>query len=101
MAFRVNWQEQAKNDLFSIREYLRVSSPQYARNLVEKVRYSAQALKHFPYKGRYVPEFDREDVREIFVDSYRIIYVTHGQTVSILAVIHMARDLSRIYIKFD
>jgi plasmid stabilization system protein ParE len=41
-----------------------------------------------------VPEFGHEDVREIFVGRYRLIYhVADSRYVDVLAFIHGARDL--------
>jgi plasmid stabilization system protein ParE len=40
-----------------------------------------------------VPEFDQENLREVFASSYRIIYRVEGETVTIAAVVHGKRDL--------
>ena len=47
----------------------------------------------FPHSGRKVPEFDDENVRELIVYSYRIIYQSQNSDVIIAAVIHGRRDL--------
>ena len=49
-------------------------------------------LAQFPRLGRKVPEFDDENVRELIVYSYRIIYRLQGDVI-IAAVIHGKRDL--------
>lgn len=46
-----------------------------------------------PRSGRVVPELGRDDIREIFVQSYRIIYRARPDTVEILTVHHGARVL--------
>lgn len=46
-------------------------------------------------KGRMVPEYDRDDIREVFHHPYRIIYLIKDQEkiIEILSVIHGARLL--------
>lgn len=44
--------------------------------------------------GRLVPEADREDVRELIFQGYRIIYRTKPDRVQIITVIHGSRNLA-------
>ncbi|MBS0260457.1 MAG: type II toxin-antitoxin system RelE/ParE family toxin, partial [Planctomycetes bacterium] len=46
-----------------------------------------------PQAGSRVPEWDRDDIREIFVGSYRVIY-RYDVDVEVVAVIHAARMLA-------
>jgi len=50
-------------------------------------------LAQFPRAGHKVREFDDEDVRELLVYSYRIIYRLNPDEVLIAAVIHGKRIL--------
>ena len=50
-------------------------------------------LGRFPQAGRKVPEFDDENIRELVVYSYRIIYRLQENEVLIVAVIHGKRVL--------
>ena len=50
-------------------------------------------LSQFPRAGRKVPEFDDENVRELVVYSYRIIYRLQEENIIIAAVIHGKRNL--------
>lgn len=50
-------------------------------------------LGQFPLAGRKVPEFDDENVRELLVYSYRIIYKVEPTGIVIAAVIHGKRIL--------
>jgi toxin ParE1/3/4 len=50
-------------------------------------------LAQFPRSGRMVPEFGDENVRELIVYSYRVIYRIHEQEAVIAAVIHGKRAL--------
>ena len=52
-------------------------------------------MQAHPQLGRLVPEAEeREDVRELIFQSYRVIYLVETEQVSILTVIHGSRDLS-------
>ena len=52
-----------------------------------------ERLTDFPRSGRVVPEFERSDIRELIVQSYRIVYRVRGEDVEILTVHHGARLL--------
>lgn len=43
--------------------------------------------------GRVAPEFGDENIREVFVYSYRIIYRVDDETVTIAAVVHGKRPV--------
>ena len=45
--------------------------------------------------GRIVPEFEREDVLEVFFHKYRIVYLYKENVVTILAVVHGAMDITK------
>jgi plasmid stabilization system protein ParE len=96
MAFRVAWLFQAKQDLKDIVEYYRLTSPRYSQNLAIKIKSATRTLLHFPLRGRIVPEFETTNIREIFVDSYRVTYSVDNNLVAIIAIIHMARDLNNL-----
>ncbi|MEO1617382.1 MAG: type II toxin-antitoxin system RelE/ParE family toxin [Planctomycetota bacterium] len=50
-------------------------------------------LLDFPSSGSVVPEYGREDIREVFSDSYRIIHQVLPGEVRVLAVIHGSMTL--------
>ena len=53
----------------------------------------ADILDTLPRLGRMMPEVGDENVREIPMYSYRIIYEILGQNVSIVAVAHKRRNI--------
>jgi toxin ParE1/3/4 len=61
--------------------------------VVRKILISTRMLEHFPLAGRKVPEFDDENIRELLVHSYRIIYAVRERQVTVAAVIHGKRML--------
>ncbi len=93
MARRVGWSRRALNDLEGIADYIAKDSPVYASNVVKKIVSQTRILTQFPRSGRKVPEFDDENVRELIVYSYRIIYRLQGDEVVVAAIIHGKRIL--------
>lgn len=84
-----------RDDLAQIRAFIAADSPRYARQFVERIIGAVRTLREFPLLGRTVPEADRDDVRELIFQNYRIIYHVETQRTFILGVIHGSRDLTR------
>jgi plasmid stabilization system protein ParE len=49
--------------------------------------------------GRVVPEVGDENVRELFVYSYRLIYQVSDSVVKVLTVVHNKRDFASLNIE--
>jgi plasmid stabilization system protein ParE len=60
---------------------------------VKKIVSQTRKLKQFPRIRRKVPEFDDENIRELVIYSYRIIYRLEDDETVIAAVIHGKRIL--------
>jgi plasmid stabilization system protein ParE len=74
-------------------EYIALASPAAAHRLAMAVVAAADSLSELSERGRSVPELDDPLYRELFVSAYRLIYrVEDEQVVSIIAVVHGARD---------
>lgn len=56
---------------------------------------AAASLDAFSERGRIVPEWNHPNVRELFVQRYRLLYEVTPDEVHILAFLHGARDLTR------
>jgi len=91
MAQRVIWSVEAVDDLRSIAEYIERDSPHYAAAVVDKIIALARALPSQPRLGRIVPELERDDIRERFVYSYRVIYQQRADAIVVVNVIHGRR----------
>lgn len=55
---------------------------------------ATERLAYFPLLGRIVPEWGREDLREILFQNHRIVYRVAGNEVRIYLVIHGAVDIT-------
>ena len=97
MARKVIWADGAVADLDAAADYISKDSPAYAASFVLQSLKAARSVGDLPERGRVVPEFKREDIREIFVFSYRLIYRIDELRVSVLAFIHGRRDFSQAW----
>jgi plasmid stabilization system protein ParE len=88
----IRWSASARRDLGEIHAYIARDSQIYARRLIDRIKQAVESIPRFPEAGSRVPEWDRNDIREIFVGNYRVIYRA-GVEVIIVAVIHAARNL--------
>jgi plasmid stabilization system protein ParE len=87
----LRWTLQAVEDLEAIRAYVARDSEHYAALLVERLFAAVDRLGGLPESGRMVPEFQRTDLRELIVGSYRIVYRLGDDSVAVLTVFHGAR----------
>ncbi len=49
-------------------------------------------LSELPRVGKVVPEIDDENIRELHMYSYRILYEVKGDQIYVLAVVHKRQD---------
>lgn len=89
----VIWSEPAKSDLRHIFEYIAHDSRHYARKVTQEIVDKTAVLQELPRIGRAVPEVGNDNVRELSIYTYRIIYEINGPSVYILAVAHKRREL--------
>ena len=93
MAFRLDWSQEALEDIESIAAFIERDSPVYARAVVAKIFEKAEILREFSELGRTVPELNDSAIREIFVYSYRLIYKVEDERILCVAVVHGRRLL--------
>ena len=90
---KVRWTEQAVADVRSIREFIERDSPRYGRLVAERLVEATERLEVFPRSGRKVPEAGRDDLREIIVGDYRIVYRLESDSAVLLTVFRGSRLL--------
>lgn len=90
---KVEFTAQAIYRVQQIREFVVADSQANADRLIERVLTRAESLAEQPLRGRKVPEFSRDDIREIRERPYRIIYRVTRDSVQILTVMHERRLL--------
>ena len=87
----VIWSDPAKADLKRIHDYIAKDSRFYAKKVMYEILEDVNALEQFPQIGRVVPEIGDDNLREIIVGNYRVIYEVATSTVTIQTVLHGAR----------
>lgn len=97
MAYQLIWSPEALEDVEHIAAYIARDSEWYAQAVVRRVVDAAESLTELPSRGRIVPEVQREEFREIFVYSYRLIYRVEAARVTIIAVVHGHRLLGPFF----
>ncbi len=96
MAYRIVWSPEAIEDIEAIAEYIERDSKFYAKAVVNKIFNSSEKLKEFPKIGREVPEIAREEIRELIIYSYRLVYQIKEKQILIIAVIHGKRQFDSV-----
>lgn len=89
----VHWTETAEAHLDAIYAYIARDSKTYALQTVDRITRRSRQIGDFPLSGRRVPEYDAEQVREVFFGSYRIIYHIKPDRIDVIAVLHGAMNV--------
>ncbi|SFS56824.1 type II toxin-antitoxin system RelE/ParE family toxin [Paenibacillus sp. 453mf] len=87
------WSPRSLKDLEIIYEYIKQDSIEQAREFVNELIYETSTIIDFPYKGRLVPELNRDEVREKIYKSYRIIYRITETNIELVTFLHQSRRL--------
>lgn len=90
---QLRWSLRAQQDLIEIGEYIAKDSALYAVNLMDRLIAGAERLESAPLLGRVVPEYRMQDLREVIVQNYRVVYLVRGDEVIVARVVHGAREL--------
>ena len=91
MALKIIWSQDALEDIDSIANYIEKDSVTYAKIVVRNIFSKVTILPDFPLIGKVVPEYQNENIRELFIYSYRLIYKIDKKSLAIVAVIHGKR----------
>jgi len=91
VAYELKWSEEALEDIDSIATYIEKDSSIYAKSVVTKIFEKVEILSDFSQMGRIVPELNNDNIRELFIYSYRLIYSINDDAILIIAVIHGKR----------
>ena len=83
---KVIWSKESLQQLIEIEKYISRDSPERAVQFINRLIDCAEKIKDYPYKGRVVPEFSLNEIREVFEKSYRIVYRISENQIEILTV---------------
>ena len=85
---RLCFTPEAQSRLRSIHRYIAEDSPAHALALVERLIQRAEAIPDAPRAGRMVSEYRQQNLREVLVRPYRIIYRLQPDTIEIITILH-------------
>lgn len=85
---KVVWTDRARLRLQELDAYIAQDSPKAARQVTRRLILRSRQLERAPRSGRRVPEYQRDDVRELLVRPYRIIYRLQAERIDVLTVRH-------------
>lgn len=84
----------ALDDLQDIQNYYSEQGvPHIGKRFVISILEAAQRLTDHPDSGRVVPEFEQEEIREIILPPYRVVYLRDTQAISIIRAWREERQL--------
>ena len=90
---QVRWSLTAGTDLQEVEDFIARDSVLHAITFVDRIVESTETLLNNPHIGLVVPEFNRQDLREVLYRGYRIVHLVQNGEVLVLRVVHGARDL--------
>src|SRR5215207_4911593 len=98
MDYQIKLSRSARLDIQDIVRYISIDDPDHGLRFGKFLIQHTKNLDHFPERGRVVPEFDDESIREIIVRAYRIVYrLDHYQrSIEIIRFWHAGRGSPEI-----
>jgi toxin ParE1/3/4 len=88
---RLIWSPRSIRDLEAIHQRIALDSPLYASLVVQRLVRAPERLLDFPELGRVVPEHGQNELREIIVRPFRMVYRVGRNSVEIVTVFHASR----------
>lgn len=90
---KVIWTPRAQLRIQEIHDHIALDQPGNAVRWVSQILGRGEQIGSQPRSGRIVPEYQRDDIREIFEGSYRIVYRILAERIDVLTVRHQARRM--------
>jgi toxin ParE1/3/4 len=84
---KLRWSARAVAELHEIAAFIALDDPRAAIRWIQRLRARARTAARVPSAARRVPEYGRDDVREVFVRNYRIIYRLTGDALIVVTVL--------------
>ena len=90
---RIKWSPLAIERVTDIALYISEDKPTASDKWVVSIFKTVEKLSTFPKSGRIVPEFSRDEIRELLHGNYRIVYQVSSSVIEILTVRHGSQIL--------
>ncbi len=94
MDYQIIWSPEALNQLGDLVHFISKDNPSAAENMGSAIIEKILLLGRFPRLGKKFRKMNRDDVREILISPYRVIYQIHEREkiISISTIWHGARQ---------
>lgn len=92
---KVLWTENAIQDLEAIKSFISQDSLERATEWTLELYSAGESLAKSSHRGRIVPEFNEENIRELIIKNYRLVYRVQSKAVEILTVFEGHRLLKK------
>lgn len=92
---KIFWTENSVHDLLAIKDFISVDSIDRAETWIRKLFSYGEELAAFPSRGRIVPEFKQENIRELLIENYRLVYRVKASKIEILTVFEGHRQIRK------
>lgn len=93
---QIHWALTAAEDVRLLEEWIARDSSLNAVDFTDRLIGSVEKLADSPLPGRIVPEFNQDRLREFIFRGYRVVYSFEGSFVTVLRMVHGARDMRRM-----
>jgi len=90
---KIIWSPFSIDRLTEIAKYIENDSPKNSKAFLDNVFQEIERIKLFPEVGRFVPELENRNIREIILDSFRVIYRIDDSRIIILTIRHTKQHL--------
>lgn len=99
----VIWTPLARTDLKAIHKRIAKDAPLNAKTVTADIIRKVDGVLSLPHDslGKKVPEFNRDDVREIHIHAWRVIYHVQEQKKFVITLFHKRRDLKPADIQLE
>jgi toxin ParE1/3/4 len=88
----VVWADRALKTLAKIHSKLTEDSPEVANRIIDEILKRGDQIASFPYSGRKVTFYNRNDIRELIEGKYRIIYRVRQERIEIINIFHTSQQ---------
>lgn len=97
----VHFTDAAELDLEEIGDHIAIESPPSAQKLVRRLREACAKLSYSPARNSRVPRFEHRALRRTVVGQYLIFFRIEADRITILRILHGARDYQAILFPDD
>ncbi len=80
----IEYSKEAKEELLNIRNFIAQDSAFNATEYTQELVMRINGMLEFPYIGKVNRTFARQDIRDLFIDGYKIIYKIQLNSIVVL-----------------